>query len=159
MQYLFWDWLRERDALFRFIVILMYICFSGYWLFHCHIEFHAEIGMALIFKVGEDEEMPPVPRNFPKCGDWKLTDDQNVEGNSETSTISTIIGREESKVDDRLSNTLERLLRYMAYLEQLLKLRMTSSASNSSVTLLLFVACLLSSVIHARSLWHIYLCK
>ncbi|XP_070151439.1 uncharacterized protein [Polyergus mexicanus] len=123
----------------------------GYWLFHCHIEFHAEIGMALIFKVGEDEEMPSVPRNFPKCGDWKQMDDQN-EDNSETTTISTTTAGKESKENNRVMDAIEHLLRYMTYFEQLLKLQMTSSASNSSVTLLLFVACLLSSVIHARSL-------
>ena len=42
----------------------------GYWLFHCHIEFHAEIGMALILKVGDNNEMPPVPANFPTCNDY-----------------------------------------------------------------------------------------
>lgn len=42
----------------------------GYWLFHCHIEFHAEIGMALVFKVGTHDEMKPVPRNFPTCYDY-----------------------------------------------------------------------------------------
>ncbi|XP_063393914.1 uncharacterized protein LOC134679036 [Cydia fagiglandana] len=42
----------------------------GYWLFHCHIEFHVEIGMALVFKVGEHKDMPPVPRNFPRCGNY-----------------------------------------------------------------------------------------
>lgn len=42
----------------------------GYWLFHCHIEFHAEIGMALVFKVGEHEEMAPVPPGFPTCYDY-----------------------------------------------------------------------------------------
>lgn len=42
----------------------------GYWLFHCHIEFHAEIGMALVIKVGDHDQMLPVPRNFPTCGDY-----------------------------------------------------------------------------------------
>lgn len=42
----------------------------GYWLFHCHIEFHVEIGMALVFKFGDDSQMPPVPKNFPKCGNY-----------------------------------------------------------------------------------------
>lgn len=42
----------------------------GYWLFHCHIEFHVEIGMALVFKVGEHKDMPPVPRDFPSCGSY-----------------------------------------------------------------------------------------
>ncbi|XP_046632663.1 laccase-like [Daphnia pulicaria] len=42
----------------------------GYWLFHCHLEFHIDIGMGLIFKVGGHEEFPPVPESFPTCGDW-----------------------------------------------------------------------------------------
>ncbi|XP_028030657.1 L-ascorbate oxidase-like isoform X2 [Bombyx mandarina] len=42
----------------------------GYWLFHCHIEFHVEVGMALVFKVGDHKDMPPVPREFPKCGSY-----------------------------------------------------------------------------------------
>ncbi|KAJ3666315.1 hypothetical protein Zmor_001765 [Zophobas morio] len=42
----------------------------GYWIFHCHIEFHVEVGMSLVFKIGEDYEMPPVPTGFPKCGDY-----------------------------------------------------------------------------------------
>jgi L-ascorbate oxidase len=42
----------------------------GYWLFHCHIEFHVEVGMALVFKIGEDHEMPSVPRNFPTCQNY-----------------------------------------------------------------------------------------
>lgn len=42
----------------------------GYWLFHCHIEFHVEIGMALVFKVGEHEDMAPVPKDFPMCGSY-----------------------------------------------------------------------------------------
>lgn len=46
----------------------------GYWLFHCHIEFHVEVGMALVFKVGEHSEMPPVPREFPRCGSYMPDD-------------------------------------------------------------------------------------
>lgn len=26
--------------------------------------------MALVFKFGEDDEMPPVPKNFPQCGNY-----------------------------------------------------------------------------------------
>ena len=43
---------------------------KGYWLFHCHLSFHIEVGMGLIFKVGEHTDFPPVPKNFPKCGSW-----------------------------------------------------------------------------------------
>ncbi|XP_045506939.1 laccase-4-like isoform X1 [Colias croceus] len=42
----------------------------GYWLFHCHIEFHVEVGMALVFKVGEEKDFVPVPRDFPTCGSY-----------------------------------------------------------------------------------------
>lgn len=42
----------------------------GYWLFHCHIEFHVEVGMATVFKIGEDWDMPPPPSSFPKCGNY-----------------------------------------------------------------------------------------
>lgn len=42
----------------------------GYWLFHCHIEFHAEIGMALVLKIGEHSEMKRPPKDFPTCSNY-----------------------------------------------------------------------------------------
>lgn len=42
----------------------------GFWLFHCHIDFHAEVGMALVFKVGDYHQMPRLPRDFPKCANF-----------------------------------------------------------------------------------------
>ncbi|XP_030377482.1 iron multicopper oxidase fer1 [Scaptodrosophila lebanonensis] len=57
----------------------------GFWLFHCHIEFHAEIGMALVLKVGSNDEMAPVPRNFPTCGDY-APDSREESGEVETTT-------------------------------------------------------------------------
>lgn len=42
----------------------------GYWLMHCHIEFHAEVGMAVVIKVGEHDQFKPVPKNFPQCSDY-----------------------------------------------------------------------------------------
>lgn len=35
--------------------------------------------MGLIFKVGEHEDFPPAPANFPKCGNWlpPLEEDEN----------------------------------------------------------------------------------
>ncbi|XP_014219306.1 laccase-5-like [Copidosoma floridanum] len=39
----------------------------GYWFFHCHYETHQSSGMALIFKIGEHEDFPKVPKNFPRC--------------------------------------------------------------------------------------------
>ena len=52
---------------------------TGVWFFHCHIEFHADIGMGLLIQVGDKEDMPPVPKNFPKCGNWHYTGDSKDE--------------------------------------------------------------------------------
>lgn len=41
----------------------------GYWLFHCHFLFHILIGMNLILHVGTHADLPPIPPNFPTCGD------------------------------------------------------------------------------------------
>ena len=46
---------------------------KGFWFFHCHIDFHAEIGMGLILQVGEIHQMPKPPHKFPMCGNWKYT--------------------------------------------------------------------------------------
>ncbi|KAJ8683446.1 hypothetical protein QAD02_019238 [Eretmocerus hayati] len=54
-----------------FTIVRFYANNPGYWFFHCHFEQHSNIGMALIFKVGEHEDFPAVPRNFPKCGHYK----------------------------------------------------------------------------------------
>lgn len=49
----------------------------GFWLFHCHIEFHVEVGMALVFKVGDYNQMPNVPENFPRCSNFMPTTQTN----------------------------------------------------------------------------------
>lgn len=40
----------------------------GYWLFHCHFQFHIVIGMNLVVHIGTHADLPPVPPNFPRCG-------------------------------------------------------------------------------------------
>lgn len=40
----------------------------GYWLFHCHLEYHHKVGMVLILKVGNSTDIAPPPIEFPKCG-------------------------------------------------------------------------------------------
>lgn len=51
----------------------------GWWLFHCHIEFHIEVGMALVFKVGDVSQMKTVPKNFPMCSNYmpKMGEERN----------------------------------------------------------------------------------
>lgn len=40
----------------------------GYWFLHCHFLFHIASGMNMVLHVAGD--LPPVPANFPKCGDF-----------------------------------------------------------------------------------------
>ncbi|XP_070537860.1 uncharacterized protein [Ptychodera flava] len=53
-----------------FSIIRFYADNPGFWLFHCHLEFHLEIGMSVVFKVGSDDDMPETPKGFPRCGSW-----------------------------------------------------------------------------------------
>nr|CAH7745046.1 unnamed protein product [Callosobruchus chinensis] len=68
----------------------------GYWIFHCHLEFHAEIGMAMVLQVGEKEDMKPVPKNFPRCGNYLpefLSNDteQKTNSASKSTTLSVLV--------------------------------------------------------------------
>ena len=38
--------------------------------------------MGVIFKIGEHEDYPPVPENFPTCGDWFSSNIKSVDLNS-----------------------------------------------------------------------------
>ncbi|CAH1400299.1 unnamed protein product [Nezara viridula] len=42
----------------------------GYWFLHCHFVFHLEAGMNAVLRVGEQSNLPPVPPNFPRCGNY-----------------------------------------------------------------------------------------
>uniref|UniRef100_A0A182NBB3 Uncharacterized protein n=1 Tax=Anopheles dirus TaxID=7168 RepID=A0A182NBB3_9DIPT len=42
----------------------------GFWLMHCHYEWHTAVGMALVLQVGETDEMVKPPADFPKCGSY-----------------------------------------------------------------------------------------
>ncbi|KAK8384504.1 hypothetical protein O3P69_009357 [Scylla paramamosain] len=54
-----------------YTVIRFFASNPGYWLFHCHISFHIEVGMGLVFHVGSGEMLPPPPPKFPTCGHWR----------------------------------------------------------------------------------------
>lgn len=49
----------------------------GIWLYHCHVELHAEIGMTLILKVGKTSEFAKIPNQWPKCGSYLYKDVNN----------------------------------------------------------------------------------
>ncbi|KAK7500484.1 hypothetical protein BaRGS_00008391, partial [Batillaria attramentaria] len=40
----------------------------GFWMFHCHMNLHLQMGMALLIQVGDYSDLPPVPDEFPRCG-------------------------------------------------------------------------------------------
>lgn len=42
----------------------------GYWLFHCHFDWHLPIGMAVMIQVGEKEDMRDPPKDFPRCNNY-----------------------------------------------------------------------------------------
>ncbi|XP_055907069.1 uncharacterized protein LOC129942238 [Eupeodes corollae] len=42
----------------------------GYWLMHCHYEWHLAIGMGLILQVGRQHQMVSPPRGFPECNNY-----------------------------------------------------------------------------------------
>lgn len=42
----------------------------GYWIFHCHMDWHLSIGMSVMIQVGEVHEMRRPPDDFPRCGDY-----------------------------------------------------------------------------------------
>lgn len=46
----------------------------GTWMFHCHLDFHSEIGMAILIKVGGVKDLPKEPIGWPQCGDFIYKD-------------------------------------------------------------------------------------
>jgi hypothetical protein len=40
---------------------------AGFWLMHCHFDWHISIGMALIVQVGELTQMPKPQPDMPRC--------------------------------------------------------------------------------------------
>ncbi|XP_076675786.1 uncharacterized protein LOC143372966 [Andrena cerasifolii] len=54
-----------------YVIYRFYANNPGFWLLHCHFVYHQMDGMELIVQIGELLDLPPVPSNFPKCGDFK----------------------------------------------------------------------------------------
>ncbi|XP_014213138.1 laccase-1-like [Copidosoma floridanum] len=72
-----------------FTIIRFHASNPGYWLFHCHIEFHSEVGMSLVFKVGEHEDFAQVPEGFPRCGNYKPSKDNRSKIKTTTTTMAS----------------------------------------------------------------------
>jgi FtsP/CotA-like multicopper oxidase with cupredoxin domain len=57
----------------------------GWWVMHCHIMVHHMGGMALGIRIGEHDQMPKPPSNFPKCGVFEpVYDDEKKPGSGAT---------------------------------------------------------------------------
>lgn len=56
-----------------YVVIRLLADSPGFWLMHCHLETHMDIGMAVVLQVGEISEQPIIPKDFPKCSNFKGT--------------------------------------------------------------------------------------
>ena len=41
---------------------------------HCHVEYHNEMGMALVLKEGDIHDMNAAPENMQKCGNFEWTE-------------------------------------------------------------------------------------
>ncbi|XP_071949652.1 uncharacterized protein [Antedon mediterranea] len=55
---------------FGYVIIRWKAENPGYWFFHCHVEYHATLGMAMVVQVGDEDEIPDPPKAFPSCSSW-----------------------------------------------------------------------------------------
>ena len=55
---------------FTMLKLIFNFSLLGFWFFHCHFIYHQASGMEMVFNVGEQKDLPPVPPNFPKCGNF-----------------------------------------------------------------------------------------
>ncbi|KAB0803227.1 hypothetical protein PPYR_00197 [Photinus pyralis] len=53
-----------------YVVIRFRANSPGFWLFHCHFLNHLLTGMSIVLQIGDPSDFPPVPKNFPRCGDF-----------------------------------------------------------------------------------------
>lgn len=37
----------------------------GFWALHCHVDLHSDLGMMMILKVGESDQLPSRPKDWP----------------------------------------------------------------------------------------------
>lgn len=76
-----------------FTIIRFFANNPGFWLFHCHIDYHIEVGMAFMFKVGDYSQMVQPPKDFPTCSNYKPdVTRQTSSGALRINDISRIIG-------------------------------------------------------------------
>ena len=73
------------------ILFIIYLCLSGFWFMHCHIEVHQISGMAVILQEGEVDDMPPTPDGFPTCGNYLPSTISKVPRKTDSKDVKRII--------------------------------------------------------------------
>ncbi|XP_021367995.1 laccase-1-like isoform X1 [Mizuhopecten yessoensis] len=53
-----------------YVILRIHADNPGFWFMHCHLEFHADVGMGFVLQVGGLDQIPSTPANFPRCGNW-----------------------------------------------------------------------------------------
>jgi L-ascorbate oxidase len=59
----------------------------GAWFFHCHLDFHLVLGLALIVRVGNENDLPEKPPGWPQFGDYYSQFENEIKKNG--ANIST----------------------------------------------------------------------
>lgn len=65
-----------------YTIIRFYADNPGFWIFHCHIDFHIEVGMALVIQVGDAKQMVSLPKKFPTCSNYMPSIKDSTKGNN-----------------------------------------------------------------------------
>ncbi|XP_040166098.1 laccase-2-like [Anopheles arabiensis] len=60
----------------------------GFWLVHCHFEWHLADGMGLVLQIGEPDEMLKPPANFPRCGSFEPPVDTGGDAQGTNGTVA-----------------------------------------------------------------------
>ncbi|CAG0903076.1 unnamed protein product [Darwinula stevensoni] len=61
----------------------------GYWMMHCHLDYHMELGMGLVWEVGDPASFPLPPRGFPVCDDYIPSAGTEAGATTTTETATT----------------------------------------------------------------------
>jgi hypothetical protein len=55
---------------------------------HCHLEFHSESGMAMLFKVGDvEKQLQEAPPGWPQCGNYLSKEAVILQGNKSSASF------------------------------------------------------------------------
>lgn len=87
--------LTRRDSwlvpTFGYTTIRLKAINPGPWLFHCHVEWHMMMGMALLYSVEPYESMVSPPRDLPVCSETYGSLRRTISNSSSSSTAGIVV--------------------------------------------------------------------